>query len=188
MDYNHSDDQTLLQLIALREPEALGALYDRYHRLVYSIAMAVTQQRNAAEDITLEVFEAIWERVATYDVDRGKATTWMCSMARHRAIDYLRRQGVRPEGNSVTWAEVWPEPASEERLEEEAELALQRRRVREAIGHLPQEQKETLVLAYFSGYSQQEIAKIMRQPLGTVKTRIRLAMQKLRDFLHGDAD
>jgi RNA polymerase sigma-70 factor (ECF subfamily) len=111
-------------------------------------------------------------------------STWLTSIARYRAIDVLRRQSVRPEQHSVDWSEEVLDliPGADD-PEEVADLALQRQRVHAAIAELPLDQKRVLALAYFNGYSHRQIAETLNQPLGTVKTRIRLAMQKLRHVL-----
>jgi RNA polymerase sigma-70 factor (ECF subfamily) len=109
----------------------------------------------------------------------------MTTISRNRAIDILRQQNARPESNSVSWDLVSPPPAAMagHDLEEQVELALQRERVRGALVQLPVEQRQVVALAYFKGYTQQQIADMLQQPLGTVKTRIRLAMNKLRGLL-----
>ena len=110
--------------------------------------------------------------------------TWIASIARYRAIDIIRRQKVRPEGNRVAWASEetleLPHPSN---LESEVETSQRRQRVRSAMAQLPEAQRQVLAYAYFQGYSHSEIAETLKEPLGTVKTRIRLAMDKLRQIL-----
>jgi RNA polymerase sigma-70 factor (ECF subfamily) len=114
----------------------------------------------------------------------GKVTTWLSSITRHRAIDMLRRVGARPEGHQADFEDGLPLDLPEEtRVEETVELVQEQRRVRQAIAALPPEQRSALALAFFQGLSHQQIAAATGQPLGTVKTRIRLAMQKLRSLL-----
>jgi RNA polymerase sigma-70 factor (ECF subfamily) len=110
-------------------------------------------------------------------------------MTRHRAIDRLRRRKVRLDGNSLSWAEISPEaePQASGTPEQAAETAIRRERVRAALAQLPPEQQEVLALAYFKGQTHREIAEMLGQPLGTVKTRIRLGMQKLRELLQGES-
>jgi RNA polymerase sigma-70 factor (ECF subfamily) len=184
MDYPELDDKTLVALIARSDADALGALYDRYSRLVFSLALNAVGDRGAAEEITLDVFTRVWERAGTYRADLAQVSTWLTSIARHRAIDELRRRQVRPEQHSISWADV--SSTAEPRVdgpEQVAARAMQRERVRVAVAELPDGQREALALAYFRGYTQREIAEELDQPLGTVKTRIRLAMDKLRDWL-----
>src|SRR3972149_5899720 len=100
MDYAGMDDATLIALVARRDEAALAALYDRYSRLVFSVALRVVGQRQLAEDITLEAFQSVWQAAASFRQDRGRFASWLMSVARHRAIDELRRLGVRPQGHS----------------------------------------------------------------------------------------
>ena len=171
-----------------RNPQALSELYDRYGRLVFSLALATVGDGSTAEEITQDVFMRAWERAKQYRPDLGKASTWLASIARHRAIDQLRRQGVRPEGQSVAWADLAPqaEPTAEG-PELAVQTSIQRQRVRTAVARLPEEQRRVLALAYFQGMSQGEIAQTLGLPLGTVKTRVRLAMDKLRTTLQPEA-
>lgn len=184
MDYTALDDQTLIGLIVHARAEALGELYDRYGRLVYSLALNSVGDPATAEEITQDVFLRVWQRAGQYRADRAKVSTWLTSITRHRAIDQLRRRGSRPEQHAVAWAQVAPgaEPAAEG-PEGTVSLGLERERVRAAIAALPPEQQQVLALAYFQGLSQSQIAEATGQPLGTVKTRIRLGMQKLRETL-----
>jgi RNA polymerase sigma-70 factor (ECF subfamily) len=183
-DYQKLDDERLIQLIAQARPEALSELYDRYGRLVFSLAINAVGDATTAEEVTQDVFMHIWERAWQYRAEQAKVSPWLTSIARHRAIDQLRRQGVRPEGNSVAWADLSPQAGPAGAGPEQAtELSIQRQRVRAAVAKLPEEQKQVLALAYFQGYTQAEIAESLSLPLGTVKTRIRLAMEKLRVLL-----
>ena len=188
MDHHTLNDETLIRLIVQRRPEALSELYDRYNRMIFSLALNTVGDAATAEEITQDVFHRAWERAGQYRPDQAKVSTWLTSVARHRAIDQLRRQGVRPEGQSIGWADLSPgtEPSTAG-PEQDAELALQRRRIRAAVAQLPKEQRQVLALAYFQGYSQTTIAETLSLPLGTVKTRIRLAMEKLRGMLQTEA-
>lgn len=184
MDYTALEDETLLRLVSEDHAEALSELYDRYGRLVFSVALHVVGERSTAEEITLDVFVLVWEKAGTYRTDRSKVTTWLTSITRHRAIDVLRRQGSRLEQHSVSWTTVSPtDRPVVDSAEDAADLSLQRARVRAAVAQLPADQRQALTLAYFKGYTQRQIAEALDQPLGTVKTRIRLAMQKLRRLL-----
>jgi RNA polymerase sigma-70 factor (ECF subfamily) len=188
MNYAQQDDATLMRLIAGSETEALGELYDRYNRLVFSISFAIVGDRATAAEITLDVFTHIWQRAGTYRPEQAKVTTWLTAISRNRAIDILRQQNVRPESASVSWDSMATPPAKVaiqdiHALEEQVDLTLRCERVRAALLQLPMEQRQVLALAYFKGYTHRQIADILQQPLGTVKTRIRLAMQKLRRAL-----
>jgi RNA polymerase sigma-70 factor (ECF subfamily) len=187
MDYRTPDDESLVRRIVQAQPGALSELYDRYGRLVFSLALHTVGDAATAEEVTQDVFLRVWERAGQYRADQAKVSTWLTSIARHRAIDQLRRQGVRAEAQSVSWDEVEAEPQVElvtGSPQHEVELAIRRAEVRAAVAQLPDEQKQVLALAYFQGYTQSEIAAALGLPLGTVKTRIRLAMDKLRTVLH----
>lgn len=184
MDYSTFDDASLLRLIARHRSEALGILYDRYGRLVYSIAFQMTGAPETAEEISQDVFLRIWEKANTYNVGVAKVSTWLINITRNRTIDELRRRKVRPEKNSSSLEEI---PISLEPYVDGPEQIVpdfyEQFRVRRALASLPQEQQQALLLAYFYGLSHSEIAEVVGEPLGTVKTRIRLGMQKLRQLL-----
>ena len=192
MDYTSLDDASLLGMIAARDErfptEALGVLYDRYGRLVYTVAIHVVGDTETAEEVTQDVFVRVWEGAHTYRADMAKVSSWLISICRHRAIDELRRRGVRPEKDSAGW----PEDAGLDTMdglpvldgpEELVEDRLQRSGIRQVIETLPREQREVLGLAYFKGLSHSQIAERLGEPLGTVKSRIRQGMQKVRDAL-----
>jgi RNA polymerase sigma-70 factor, ECF subfamily len=184
---NKVDDIQLISLIAQAQSEALHELFDRYNRLVFSVALAIVGDRGIAEEITLDVFVQVWKRAGTYQQDRAKVSTWLIAITRHHSIDILRWQKSRPETDSLNWdgISLHNGPAAHN-LEENVELKLQRDRVRKALSQLPEEQRDTLIMAYFKGYTQSQISEALGQPLGTIKTRIRLGMQKLRKLLEGD--
>jgi len=181
------DDASLIEQIARAKKDALSELYDRYNRLVFSVAYAILGDRALAEEVTLDVFVRVWQRAKTYQPERAKVSTWLVAITRHHAIDILRRKKSHPEGNSLAWdtASLQNGFALHNPVED-TELVLQQERVREALAQLPAEQRQALELAYFKGYSHTQIADVLKQPLGTVKTRIRLAMQKLRQLLKED--
>ena len=187
LDYSTLDDEALVRLIVQARAEALGELYGRYGRLVFSLALNSVGNPVTAEEITQDVFLRVWQRARQYRPDRAKVSTWLTSITRHGAIDQLRRRGSRPEQHNVAWAELAPgaEP-SVNGPEQAAALAMERERVRAAIAQLPEEQQQVLALAYFQGLTQSQMAETLDLPLGTVKTRIRLGMQKLRDLLQED--
>ncbi len=187
MNYSTLTDQTLILLITRTQPEALSALYDRYSRLVFSLALNIVGDHATAEEITLDVFTRVWEKAGTYRVEQAKVNTWLTSITRHHAIDVLRRRKIRPEQHSVSWAEVSPAAIPNGLHPEEiTALSMQRARVRAAVAELPPEQQQALALAYFKGYTHRQVADELGQPLGTVKTRIRLGLQKLRQILQDE--
>ncbi|MEZ4591049.1 MAG: sigma-70 family RNA polymerase sigma factor [Chloroflexota bacterium] len=180
-DYPAAEDQALLAHIVNRQAEALSVLYDRYGRLLYSVAYHLVGNQQLAEEITLDVFRRVWEKAHSYQADRASVRTWLTSMTRNRAIDMLRREGVRPEHNSISWADLTIEPSADGHSPETAVVhQMQKQRVHAALAELPEEQQEVLLLAFFNGYSHSQIADQLAMPLGTVKTRIRLGMQKLK--------
>ena len=179
MNYSILEDETLIRLIAHRSTEMLGELYDRYNRLVFSIALYALGDQETAEEVTQDVFTRVWQQAATYKAEQAKVKTWLVSIARNRTIDELRRRQVRPV--SLFLDEMLH--ISEGNLEDMVDGRVEGRRVRAALLELPEEQRKVLVLAYFGGYSQSEISELLDLPLGTVKTRIRSAMQKLRQNL-----
>lgn len=186
LEFTSLEDEILMRLVAHGVPEALSELYDRYARLVYSLALNTVGNAHSAEEIVQDVFFRVWEKADTYRAEQSKVSTWLSSIARNRAIDVLRKRKVRPEGQSVAWNDVIQETITRKDgydPEEQVEQSLEARRVRAALASLPVEQQKVLTLAYFFGYTQSQIAVELREPLGTVKTRIRTAMQKLRELL-----
>jgi RNA polymerase sigma-70 factor (ECF subfamily) len=188
VDLTSLDDEALLRLIIQRNQEALGVIYDRYSRLVFSMALHAVGDRLAAEEITQDVFLRVWEKAGTYRSEAAKVSTWLASIARYRSIDYLRRRGVRLDHSSIGWEDLTPGsmPVTDNEPEDYVEQESEHWRIRRAITHLPEEQRLVLDLAYFFGLSHSEISNHLGEPLGTVKTRIRLAMQKLREALKND--
>lgn len=184
LDYPDLPDEELMARLSYRDTRAFETLYDRYGTLVYSTALRVVADAHLAEDIAQEIFLRLWRKPEQYVPQRGKFVTWLLSVARNRAVDQVRSRGRRRR-HEVT-AEV-PEktlPASD--LADPAlaaQLSDQRRIVRQALTSLPTEQQQVIQMAYYGGYTQQEIADLLSQPLGTVKTRIRLGMQKLKAAL-----
>ncbi|MCB9079086.1 MAG: sigma-70 family RNA polymerase sigma factor [Anaerolineaceae bacterium] len=184
MDYSQLNDEALILLIARAQPKALQELYQRYHRLVFSLALHLVGDQTTAEEITLDVFLKVWDKVDTYQPDRAKVSSWLTSIARHRAIDVLRQQRSRLNGHRVGWNDQLSQiPSNHHNPEEAASLTLRREQIRWAVAQLPPEQQEVLALAYFNGYTHREIAEKLAAPLGTIKTRLRLALQKLRQIL-----
>ncbi len=174
-------DDELLKRIAQGDQDALLQLYDRYGRLVYSLAYRVLQDHQLAEEITQDVFTRVWQAAGTFDPKRSRFTTWLTSITRNRAIDILRRRrarGLTGAGEAELNTAI---TRADERFSPEHHL--QALAVREALKELPPTQREVLELAYFGGMTQREIAEHLNIPLGTVKTRMRLGMLKLRDLL-----
>jgi RNA polymerase sigma-70 factor (ECF subfamily) len=185
--YNPHEDERLIRLIAQSQEGALAQLYDRYNRLVFSLALAIVNDRATAEEVTLDVFMRVWQKASTYRAEQAKVSTWLTHIARHHAIDVLRRRAARPDQHAVHWEDMilkvessGPDP------QDMAEISLRRERILAALAQLPREQSQALTLAFFGGYTHSQIAELLGQPLGTVKTRLRLAMQKLRELLRDE--
>jgi len=182
-----------MSLMAGRRADALGALYDRYGRLVFTVAVHTVGDRETAEEITQDVFVRVWEGAGAYRAELASVSTWLIGITRHRAIDELRRRGARPEKLRVDW----PEDVGLDHLDglpvidgpqEMVEQHFVRRGIRQAIRALPQEQRVVLNLAFFMGLTHNQMAEFLDQPLGTVKSRVRLAMKKLRETLAESTD
>lgn len=190
-DYTTFDDEELINLIVRSQEGALAQLYERYHRLVFSLALAIVNDRATAEEITVDVFARIWQKAATYRADQARVSTWLTHIARHHAIDVLRHRTSRPDHLALHWEDISFSSngkSFEGDPQESVELSLRRKRVHAALAQLPADQKQAMLLAYFGGYTQRQIAEALGQPLGTIKTRLRLAMQKLRDFLRDEQE
>ncbi len=197
MNFATIDDAQLLLILAGSpggrpfDPDingAIGELYDRYGRLVYTVAIHVVGDSETAEEITQDVFVRACEGARTYRPEMAKVSSWLVSITRHRSIDELRRRGARPEKYRVDWPQD-SDPTELDSLltadgpEAAVEGTLQQRGLRQVIAQLPHDQRQVLALAYFKGLSHSEIASLLGEPLGTVKSRIRKAMQKLRDTM-----
>ena len=176
-----SDDAELVRRIAARDAEALGELYDRHGRVVFAVVYRMVGASDAAEEVTQDVFPAVWRRIGTYRADRGAFRGWLLTIARNAAIDWQRTKRKRYEREAPI-DEAFT-LADDVRVEEQVTIRLRDVRVRAAVEALSPEQRETLDLAFWQGLSQTEIATRTGVPLGTVKSRVRLAMAKLRDGL-----
>jgi RNA polymerase sigma factor (sigma-70 family) len=172
----------LLAQIAQRRQAALGTLYDRTVSRVYGLALRITRQREAAEEVTEEVYLQVWNQAERFDPTRGKALTWLLTMCHSRALDYLRRKepaDPHPEPESLV-----PELAQEHSDPQDILLAMERNtRIYEALQELPALQRQLLTLAFFKGLSHQEMADHTGMPLGTVKTHVRKALERMRSQL-----
>jgi len=183
--YADLDDEVLMQRLADRDLQAFRTLYGRYANLAYSTAVRVVRDPQIAEDMVQEIFVRIWRKPDSYTASRGRFATWLTSVTRNRAVDEIRSRNRRYRHETSSPEEQereFPGPETDDPALT-AELADQRRLILAALSGLPDEQRRTIELAYFGGLTQQEIAERTGQPLGTVKTRIRLGMQKLRAAL-----
>lgn len=181
--FDSSDELQLVARLRARDQVALNMVYERYSNVVYAIAVRILGQTADAEDVVVDCFWQVWQQSDNYDTSRGQLRTWIVTIARSRALDRLRAMRRAPvvsvddESTFVAAAQATDNP------EQEAVLGQQAALVRQALASLPREQREALALAYYRGLSQSEIAEQLSEPLGTIKTRIRLGMMKLREQL-----
>jgi len=171
-----------------RDEAAFAVLYDRYVDLVYSASVRVLADSQLAEDATQDIFVRLWRRPEAFVADRGCFVSWLMSVVRNRSVDELRSRGRRQKregtpGSETQEAALLMLPAEGDDPLRAAQVHEDQRLVRRALVDLPADQRTALELAYFGGLTQQEIAIQLGEPLGTVKTRIRLGMQKLRRAL-----
>lgn len=162
------------------ESTAIESLYDRYGRLAYGLAFRILNERSAAEDVVQDAFVSVWRNAAGFDASRGSLRNWLLSIVRNRAIDRLRGSArVRTELQLETAERTAKVPDAWE----EVAMDLERKQIQEGFSELPDAQRRTLELAYFGGYTHVEIASRMQVPLGTVKSRMRIGLEKMRTFL-----
>jgi RNA polymerase sigma-70 factor (ECF subfamily) len=178
-----ADDQAALERMARGDQAGLAEVYDRHGRLVYSLALRIVRDRGDAEDITQDVFVQAWRQASRFDTSRGTVAAWLLTMARTRAIDLIRRRRVRPQPGADD-AAVETKDASPAQ-DVQFEWGQRAEAIQEAMGALPLLQRLAIELAFFEGLTQAEIAEQLEVPLGTVKTRIRQGLLKLRDHLAG---
>ena len=176
-----ADDVRLVERIAGGDAEALGELYDRYGRTAFGMLYRMLPGPEAAEEVTQDAFHSIWRQARSYRREGGSARTWLLAICRNAAIDWRRTRGKRVEREVAI--EGASELLSDAKVDERVIDALRAEKIRKAVGELPAEQREVLALAFWGGYSQSEIAARTNTPLGTVKSRVRLGMNKLRERL-----
>ena len=175
-------DEDLMQLLRKGDPRAFEAVYDRHSGAAFSLAYRMVGRGNVAEDVVQEAFLSIWRSGARYERARGSVRTWVLGIVHHRAIDQLRRSSVHDKRRAS-------DEGIEERIEsgERTDVEVARRdeaeSIRSAMETLPPEQSHVIELAYFGGFTHTEIADILETPVGTVKGRMRLGLEKLRDRL-----
>jgi RNA polymerase sigma-70 factor, ECF subfamily len=175
-------DSALVERIMAGDEGALSALYDRYSGMLYAMLLRILKDSGAAEEVLQDLFLQLWRGAARFDANRGSLAGWLLVIGRHRALSRLRgkerREFVPDESEGFSLSAL---PSSED-LENEAARTQLMNRLRGALASLPQEQREAVELAYFEGMTQTEIAARMGSPLGTVKSRVRAAMQTLKQL------
>ncbi len=177
-------DSALLRRMATGDEQAFGTLYDWWHPLVHGVVLRILRQPDDVEDVVEEAFWQAWRQAERYDASRGSVQTWLLTIARSRALDRARsRKRLREEPLEGEGGDVLGQQVAEGDPGVDAETSERRSIVIAALAELPPEQREALELGYFGGLSQSEISERTGQPLGTIKTRMRLAMQKLRSRL-----
>jgi RNA polymerase sigma-70 factor (ECF subfamily) len=175
-------DHEILARIVRRDERALGDLYDRYGRLTYAVALRITGDRQTAEEVVQDVFQNIWQTAATYRATVGSASAWVMGITRHRAIDATRSRRERARSREQV-LDFDVAQGSERGPEHEADERELRAVVSRALAELPDAQRQAIELAYYGGLTRVEIAGKLGEPVGTVKTRLRLGLLKLRDLL-----
>ena len=182
-------DETLATQVARGNSAALEVLYDRYASIVLGISLKVTGDQALAEDVLQETFWRVWQSAATYQPQLGSFTGWLFRIARNLAIDAYRRRNVRPQAisgvdGSDPILDEMPDPNTD--VPEQAQSILKNRQIRKALASLPVVQRQVIEMAYFYGMTRQEIAEATGEALGTIHTRARLALQKLRGEFERD--
>jgi RNA polymerase sigma-70 factor (ECF subfamily) len=176
-------DEDLMPLVARQDPLAFEVFYDRHSGAAYSLAYRIVGGRTAAEDVTQEALLSIWRSGARYDRARGSVRSWTLGIVRNRAIDMLRKESGRSPKLAAGGDEILERRAAEELTDTEAVRRETAQEVRGAIKELPDDQSRVIELAYFGGFSHSEIAEMLNEPLGTIKGRMRLGMDKIRATL-----
>jgi RNA polymerase sigma-70 factor, ECF subfamily len=177
-----AEDPSLVRRLKAHEPKAMNDLYDRYGRVAYSLIYRIVGNSSTAEDLVQETFLRVWNRVQSFDAERGALGAWVLTVARNRAIDYLRSVDGRMEASAIQLDHL-ERPGIFAKLDATA-LAIDRvRRLKSAFEKLTPAQRQVIELAYYEGMSQTEMAERLKQPLGTVKTWTRSALKILRDEL-----
>ena len=179
-------DEEVMHLVKEGRPQAFELLYDRHGRAAFSLAYRVLGRHGAAEEATQEAFISIWRSRERYDIARGSVRTWILSIVHRRAVDALRRSAARPPAAGPVEMVV-ERPAPGETPDAETARRVDSMTVRDAIGALPEDQSRVIQRAYFGGFTHVEIAEMLEAPVGTVKGRMRLGLQKMREQLEGAA-
>lgn len=179
------DERLLIRRINTGDAEALAELYDLYKSLLFGMIISIVKKQEEAEDLLQEVFMRIWEKAHTFDQDRGNAYSWIVTLARNKAIDRVRSKGYKTQQKTSTGIEE-PEFTLEDDQYDPLETTIFSDRaelVKKALKEIPEEQREVIKIAYYGSMTQSEIAEHLDIPPGTVKTRTRLGLIKLKNIL-----
>lgn len=181
---NAAKELKLMKRIQARDTEALSELYDLYSRLLFGLILSVVKKRTEAEDLLQEVFVQIWEKAPAFDADKGNVYGWVTTLTRHKAIDRIRSRNYKSqvrEANELEPARLdgdgFSDPLDATIMAERAEL------LKKALQEIPEEQRQVIEIAYYNGFTQAELSEHLDIPLGTVKTRMRQGMIKLKNLL-----
>lgn len=184
MTVNHPRNEVwLLQQISQREEKALSLLYDRYAPILYSLAFRISGSREEAEEVILDVFVQVWQSPQKYKPDRGAVDAWLFLLTRSRSLDRLRARQRHAKAVQASTEQLYSAPESSLTPEDSLFIAERQERVGDALKQLPVEQRQAIELAYFQGLTYSEIGAVTGKTLGTVKTRLRLGLSKLRSLL-----
>ena len=180
------EEKALMRRISIGDEVAFEALYDRYSRLLYSILLSVVKHPAEAQDMLQELFLHIWNQAKNFDAGRGNVYSWLVTMTRNRSIDRIRSKSFRERQQESSNDEAMMLiPDGDISPLDSISLTEDRNRIHEALAQIPAEQRDALMLAYFQGYTQSEIAELLETPLGTIKTRMRQGLIKLSSLLSG---
>ncbi len=182
-------DERVMEMIQQHDSEGIGLLHDRYARLLKALIMKVLHNEAESDDLLQEVFLEIWDRAGGYSPEKGKALSWIVTLARRRAIDRLRKREAYCRMEDRLAAETKHQPEDfVHHVEEDVEHAEMREHLQRVMATLPDAQRKAIEMAYFGGMSQRDIAAATGIPLGTIKTRLELGMKKLTEALRGFED
>jgi RNA polymerase sigma factor (sigma-70 family) len=173
---DHLSDAGLVALIARGDRDAFAELYDRYGKIAFGLALRATRAHELAEEVVQETFLNVWRQAARFDATRAKPSTWLLTIAHHKAVDVVRREQRRRTEPAEAMADV----ADTTNVPDEAWLGIQSVQVHEALASLSDPQREVIEFCYFEGYSQSELARRLGEPLGTIKSRTHTALRHLR--------
>lgn len=186
-DHATATDVALLHLVSEGNGSALEALYDRYGRKAYALALRILGDEQLSQDVVQEVFVTVWRDSARYDGKRGTFGSWLLAMTHHKSVDLVRRE-ENQRRRRVGLDAVSQQESGDPDVVDEVWATLRSERVRRALRELPESQREALILAYFGGYTQREVSGITGVPLGTVKTRMLAGVRRLYQCLHGQEE